>query len=281
VIPLTARQLDGALTLDVKSNYPNLEESIVARCGQLVCVDKFGKVQMVHETAREFLLNDGLKSEFAVKRSDAHTRIARTCLTYLTGEGMRPPRTRRRGSATSDTLKRSEFSVYACESFSDHLVQSDPSANDVLALLDKFLKSNVLSWIQVIASTQNLITLIRTAKNLGTYLNACTADRSSFGREMQTIRGWTTDLIRVAAKFGDALLTSPSAIYWLILPFCPTESTVYKTAKTGRGFSVVGLSNVQWDDRLSCIEFHEGKTTAVCHGDEFLAVGLNTGVVAL
>ena len=281
VIPLTTEELDGALKLDVKRNFPNLEESIAARCGQLVYVDKFDKVQMVHETAREFLLSDGLKSEFAVKKSDAHTRIARTCLTYLTGEEMRPPRTRRRSSATSNMVKRSAFSVYACESFSEHLVQSNPSANDVLALLDQFLKSNVLSWIQVIALTQNLIPLIRTAKNLRTYLNVCDAERSSFGREMQTIRGWTTDLIRVAAKFGDALLTSPSAIYWLVLPFCPTESTVYKTANTGHGLSVAGLSNVQWDDRLSCIDFHEGKTTAVCHGDEFFAVGLNTGVVAL
>ena len=44
---------------------------------------------------------------------------------------------------------------------------------------------------------------------------------------------------------------------------------------------MVGLSNVQWDDRLSCIDFHEGQTSAVCHGDEFFAVGLNTGTIAL
>lgn len=43
----------------------------------------------------------------------------------------------------------------------------------------------------------------------------------------------------------------------------------------------MGLSNVQWDDRLSCIDFHDGQTSAVCHGDEFFAVGLTTGTVAL
>ena len=71
----------------------------MARCGQLVTVDKFSKVQMVHETAREFLLNDDLESEFAINKTNAHTRIARASLTYLTGEEMKPPRTSRRGSA--------------------------------------------------------------------------------------------------------------------------------------------------------------------------------------
>lgn len=38
----------------------------MALCGQLVSVDKIGKVQMVHETAREFLLNKDLNSELAL-----------------------------------------------------------------------------------------------------------------------------------------------------------------------------------------------------------------------
>jgi WD40 repeat protein len=193
---------------------------------------------------------------------------------------MKPPRINRRGSTMISSSKRTAFSLYACTSFSYHLAKSDPLANDVLVLVDNFLKSNVLSWIEVVTQTRNLTPLIRTARNLRTYLNLCAAERSSLGREMQTIRGWTSDLIRIAAKFADALIMSPSAIYSLILPFCPKESTVYKTVKHGR-LSVMGLSNFQWDDRLSFIDFHQGQTSAVCHGDEFLAVGLTTGTVAL
>ncbi|KAL9122320.1 MAG: hypothetical protein Q9187_001129 [Circinaria calcarea] len=279
--PLTTKELDGALKLDVKDSFPKLEESILALCGQLVTVDNFGKVQMVHETAREFLLNDELESEFAVNKPEVHTRITRACLIYLTGEEMKPPRTSRRGSAMIAVAKRPEFSSYACAAFSYHLAKADPLANDVLLLVDKFLKSNVLSWIEVIAQTQKLILLVRAAKNLKVYLNSCAAERSPLGREMQNIRGWTTNLIRIVMKFADALITSPSAIYSLILPFCPTESTVYNTANHGRRLSIVGLSNAQWDDRLSCIDFRQGQTSAVCHGDEFFAVGLSTGVVAL
>ena len=279
--PLTTKELDGALKLDVKDNFPQLKESIMALCGQFVNVDKFGKVQMVHGTAREFLLDDDLESEFAINKTEAHTRIARACLTYLTGEEMKPPRTGRRGYAMNIAGKRAEFSAYACAAFSYHLAKASPLANDVLVLIDKFLKSNVLSWIEVIAKTQNLTPLIRAAKNLKIYLNNCAAERSPLDRSMQLIRGWTTDFVRIVAKFADALTMSPSAIFSLILPFCPTESMVHKIANPGRRISVVGLSNVQWDDRLSCIDFREGQTSAVSYGDELFAVGLSTGTVAL
>jgi WD40 repeat protein len=276
--PLTTKELDGALKIDVHDNFPKLEESIVALCGQLVTVDKFSKVQMVHQTAREFLLNDNLESEFAINKTKAHTQIARVCLTYLTGAEMKPPRSSRRGATMG---KRAEFSLYACAAFSYHLAKADPLADDILILTDKFLSSNILSWIEVIAQTQNLTPLIRAAKNLRRYLNSCAVERSPLSRELRTIVGWTTDLIRIAAKFADALIASPLAIYSLIPPFCPTESAVYKTVIPGRRLSVVGISNTQWDDRLSCIDFHQGQTSVVCHGDEFFAVGLSTGTVAL
>ena len=51
--------------------------------------------------------------------------------------------------------------------------------------------------------------------------------------------------------------------------------------KKGRRLTGVGNSNTQWDDRISCIDFPQGQTSAVCHGDEFFAVGLTIGIVAL
>jgi len=281
VRPLTTDELDGALKLEVKAILPQVEEAVMALCGQLVTVDKFDKVQMVHETAREFLLKEDLESELAINKTDAHTRIAKTCLMYLTEDEMKPPRSGRHVSTTASARKRACFALYACEAFSYHLSKANPRSKDLLFLVNKFLESNVLSWIEVIARTHNLIPLISTAKNLQTYLNARTNVLSPIIKETQTIRGWTTDLIHIVAKFGDALISSPSAIYSLVIPFCPTKSAVYNIAKTGRRLSVVGNSNSQWDDRISCINFPQGRTSAVCYGDEFFAVGLTTGIVAL
>jgi WD40 repeat protein len=279
--PLKMNELVYALKLDIGDSFPKLQEIIGAVCGQLVTVDKFGSVQLIHETVREFLLRGDLASEFAISRVLAHTRIARVCLKYLTGEEMNPPRTNRRNTDVSVGERRAGFSTYACAAFSYHLSKADPLANDVFLLLNKFLRSNVLSWIEVIARSKDLALLIRTAKYLKVYLNSCTVQRSPLGGEMQIIRGWATDLVRIAAKFADALILSPSSIYSLILPFCPKESTIYKTARPGRKLSVVGLSNTEWDDRLTSIEFRQVQATAICYGDEFFAVGLSTGRVAV
>ncbi|OJI84561.1 hypothetical protein ASPTUDRAFT_670003 [Aspergillus tubingensis CBS 134.48] len=279
--PLKITELEVALRMDVNDHFPRLEESVLSLCGQFVTIDKLGKVQMAHETAREFLLNANLKSEYAIRKEEAHTRIARTCLVYLTGDEMKPPRTGRRGAAAFSSRKRSNFCAYACSEFSFHLSKSSPLATDVFHLLVKFLRANVLSWIEVVAQTKDLNIIIRAAKHLRKYLKTCMAHLPPVGGDMPVIRGWTTDLVRVAAKFSDALLISPAAIYSLIIPFCPQESIIYNAGKTVKRLSVMGLSQNHWDDRLACIEFSQSQTTAICYGEMIFAVGLSSGKVAL
>lgn len=279
--PLSKMELEGALEMDIEDSFPKLEESISALCGHLVTIDKFGKVQMVHETAREFLLNDDLKSEFAVRETEAHTQIVRACLKYLGGDEMRPPRTNRRGSARKILGERAAFSAYACAAFSYHLAKADPLSKDVLELTKKFFKLNVLSWIEVLTQTRSFVPLIRAANDIKTYLDSCVAERSPLDGSIQIIRGWSIDLIRIVAKFANALTTSPSAIYTLIPPFCPRESMVHKIVKSGRNLQVLGLSEIRWNDRLVCLDFHGGQTSALCHGEDFFAVGLFSGVIVL
>ncbi|OTA85839.1 hypothetical protein M434DRAFT_400064 [Hypoxylon sp. CO27-5] len=282
--PLTITELEGALRFDLHDSFVKLDDTIAALCGQLVVIDKFGKVQMVHATAREFLMDQHLESEFAISPLRAHTRIAKSCLQYLIGEEMKPPRTARRGSVRDPVNWRSGFSRYACDSFSHHIAKADPGDMEILILTESFFKSNVLSWIETVAQTGNLAPLIRTAKHLKIYLRGASMERSPLGRETQIIKGWTTDLIRIAAKFAGALIPLPSAIYSCVLPFCPAESIAsitYKTAVRGRKLLLLGLSEAQWDDRLSCIEFRQAQPNCICYGDELFAVGLQNGRIAL
>ncbi|KAH2321213.1 hypothetical protein KXW87_001293, partial [Aspergillus fumigatus] len=146
-------------------------------------------------------------------------------------------------------------------------------------LLDKFLKTNVFTWIETVARNRNLMPLIRTARILRMYLETCSSQRSPLEVDLQRVKGWITDLIRISGKFSGALISQPSAIYSLIPAFCPLETTIRKKARTGRKISVIGMSTTLWDDRLSCIAFHEGRTSALCHGQEFFAVGLSTGQI--
>lgn len=279
--PLAINELEGALEFDIQDRFPKLKESILALCGQLVTVDKLGKVQMVHETAREFLLDENLNSEFAVDQLDAHTRIARTSLKYLTADEMKPPRTSKYGTSTITARKLAEFSIYACTEVSYHLSKADPRLSDILDLLHGFLKSNVLSWIEAIAQTQTLSPLIDAANNIGLYLNACASQQSLHYQKIQMIRDWTTDLTRMSARFSDALLTSPSAIYSLIPPLCPTQSMIHNTSIPGRRLSLIGFSRPNWGDQLSCMNFQNAHASAMCYGGGFFALGLSSGQISL
>ncbi|KAL3470521.1 WD40-repeat-containing domain protein [Aspergillus californicus] len=281
VRPMTISELNGALILDIHDSFPRLEESIAALCGQLVVVDKNGRVKLVHESAREFLVGGGLESEFSIDQTKAHTRMAEVCLNYLAGEEMKPPRNNRRRSSATLAATRLDFAAYAYTSFSYHLSKANPLAAGAFQLVVQFLRSNVLTWIETIAESRNLNHLIRASKHLKTYVNACAVERSPLDPRIQVLRQWTTDFARIPAMFASALTVSPSAIYTLVPPFCPTESMVYNTGGSGRRLEVLGALNKQWDDRLLCIDFRHGQPRALRYGDEFLAVGLSSGAVVL
>ncbi|ETS86626.1 hypothetical protein PFICI_00454 [Pestalotiopsis fici W106-1] len=276
--PLTTTELEGALSLDVPGAYTNLKDTILALCGQMVVVDKFDKVQMIHETAREFLFNKDMVSEFSIEKKAAHARIAKVCLTYLASEELKPPRMPRRTKAPH---KRMDFAVYACIAFSYHLAHSDPQNGDVLRLLDRFLGLNVLSWIEFIAQGGNLNPLVSAAKHFQVYYNEASAERSPLGKDMRTVKSWQTDLVRISARFSEAILASPISIFFTILPFCPSESAIRKTSFASRKLSLHGHSETQWDDRLTCIDYSGYQTTAVGNGEGVFAVGLSDGAIKL
>ncbi|KAK4099460.1 hypothetical protein N658DRAFT_568134 [Parathielavia hyrcaniae] len=204
--PLTHRGLECASEMVLSDKFPRLGESIRTLCGQLVTVDKNGIVRMVHETAREFLLNDGLDSAFAV------------CLEYLTGDELKPPRTERKGPSLAGRSKKPELLAYANTAFSSHLAKADPAADTILPLV---------------------------------YKSCCVLKSSPLRHDIPRLRSWSEDLQRVAAKFADTLIASPSSIYSRIPPFCPTSSAIRTIAPPGQILSVTGITASTWDDRLS------------------------------
>ncbi|GLB07084.1 hypothetical protein AtubIFM57258_002406 [Aspergillus tubingensis] len=268
--PLKITELEVALRLDVNDHFPRLEESVLSLCGQFVTIDKLGKVQMSHETAREFLLNENLESDYSFRKEEAHTRISRTCLMYLIGDEMKPPRTSRRGAAAFSSRKRSNFCAYACSEFSFHLSKSSPVATDVFHLLVKFLRANVLSWLEMVTQTKNLNLIIRAASHLKKYLTTCMARLPPVAGDLQVIRDWPTDLVRVAAKFSDALLISPAAIYSLIIPFCPHGSTIYNA---GNSLIDPFQDEVLVSFRANC------QTLAASPDGRLLAGGVGSGII--
>ena len=281
VRPLTTEELKQALYLDISHVVPRLESVIESICGHLVYVDNQSRVQVVHETVRVFLTREGFTSEFAIDRRKENSRLAEVCLAYLSGKDLETSRTRR-GKTVGQPTNRSIFASYASAHFSEHLANSSSAVDAPLILLDLFLKSNVLTWIEIIAATGDLSPLTRTAKNLRSYLDRRAKYRSPLGTEVQAVDAWANDFVRLGAAFGRNLLASPASIHFLTPPICPPKSAIYRNfANYPRCLKVLGLSDEEWDDRLSSISYSGEQVLSIACRDSFFAVGLSNGSITL
>ncbi|KAM0804114.1 hypothetical protein BDR22DRAFT_800435 [Usnea florida] len=229
--PLTTQELYYALQLDINDSIDTIEKTIIASCGQLVYIDSRSCVHMVHQTARNFLLQSNVDSEFQIDKRAGHKRLLMTCLRYLF----------------------------------------------------KFLKSsNILSWIEHLAEVSDLACIIQTGRTLQNYLQRRSTSVSPIGKDTATLDSWTTDLIRLVAKFGKTMSASPASIHHLIPPFCPPESAPRKQfAAATRGITVLGLSATSWDDCLSTIVRPSEQLTAVACCDIYFAIGSSNGKFAV
>ena len=163
--PLLAEEFKEALKLDIQEEFPRLETTVGSICGNLVYVDSQTRIQLAHQTVRAFLVREHLSSEFGIVRPREHLALARLCLTYLSGDELKTPRYRR-GSIASRRPKRSVFAGYAIVYFSDYIARASSSEDALLIALHTFLQSNSLTWIELVAASQDLRPLTQTAKNL-------------------------------------------------------------------------------------------------------------------
>ena len=280
--PLKTVELRDALKLDLKQGIDSLERSIISSCGQLVYVDAQLRVQMVHQTARDFLLEAPIDSEFIIDAREGHRRIAMTCLEYLNGRDMKAP-ARRKLSASRTAVERSQLESYACNLLFEHIVYVSSMDDDFLFALANFLGStNVLAWIYYIAQHSNLVRLIQTARSLGDFLKRRSKHMSPFGKEVTLVDSWSSDLVRLVTKFGKHLKASPYSIFHLIPPFCPAETALRKQLTTSaRGISVIGVSATAWDDCLSTIVDLREIFSALACSMQLFALGMSSGRITI
>lgn len=279
---LSTAELHHALELDMKDSVDSIERSIGSSCGQLVTVDQHSRVQMVHQTARDFLLGSGSNSEFAVDEKQGHKQLTMTCLKYLSSHELKGPR-HRKLSATRAVSQRGPFLNYASDAFFEHSILVPSTDDEVLFALYKFLSSsNVLSWIEHIAEHSDLGRLIQAGKAFKRFLRKRAALSPLMGREVDLLSLWATDLVRLVTKFGTNLTTAPKSIFHLIPPFCPPDSAPRKLfASSTRGMTVNGLSDRTWDDCLSTIVYAQETFSALACSNNYFALGTSSGKIVI
>lgn len=279
--PLKTSELHNALQLDLKEATDSVEGSIESCCGQLVYVDNQSHVQMIHLTARDFLLGTSIDSEFAIDRREGHRRLLLTCLRLLNSEDMKGPR-RRRLSASNSPKRHTSFINYACDSLSEHIIHMSWTDEQVLDILAKFfMSSNILTWIEYIAKYSDLNRLIQTGKALDKFLQG-SSDQSPCSDNVKVLNSWATDLVRLAMKFGKNLAAHPSSIHELIPPFCPPATAPRKQfGSSTRSIMVSGLRAKTWDDCLSTIVSTHEQYSSLASSKTQFAIGTFSGKVLL
>ncbi|KAK4186217.1 hypothetical protein QBC35DRAFT_501687 [Podospora australis] len=275
--PLTTGELAEALKLDIDRTLTASAGQLETITGHLIFVDSDSHVHITHQTTTAFLTQQ--REGLWIDRSLAHARISEICLTTLCGGDFTPPRPRR---ATA-TPKRgsSPFSLYATTSFAYHLMHSSSSVDGPLVLLNKFLRSNVLTWIEKVAETADLSVLQQTARRLKAYLARRAKYQPPVSVEVQTVSAWVVDIYHIVAAFHSGLMASPSSIHVLIPHLCPPKSIIHQLfAKPTKRLRISGPLDEEWNDRLTCYLFSQEATSVACC-ERLLAVGVKNGDISV
>lgn len=251
----------------------SLRHTISRLCGDFVVVDKKGNVSTVHHTAKDFLLKSATSTALAVNPGESHTFIFDKCLATLAD-----PRFRLRLKSQGCT----GFIRYSCLSWQYHMARSDElgHSNGFIHRLGSFLRSTAfLAWIEAIAVAGHLHILSSTAKALSSYLERTkriNADENPLLQpleDMDLLGVWSTELVRLAGKFGTHLIQNPRSIYTLIPVFCPPDSAISQHfgAKGPLAPKVTGLANSNWDDSLASFSLgnHQRPKAIYCMDSSF------------
>lgn len=282
VRPLLVSELAEALQLESRETklQQSVKSAVEGLCLHLVQVNANNVVQPVHLTARDFLLSSDAK-DFQVVKAVAHERIASICLGLLSAPGFHPPK--HRLQLRQDRKWSPALLDYAATNFGEHVYSAVANSVRLLLGLQGFLKTNVLSWIEHVARQGDLHCIIKTARNLRTYIDRYVERESVISTAVKLVGDWSIDLTRLVASFGDALISPPASIYFVIPPLTPSTSAVHRQfGHSPDALSVVGENKVAWDDCLASIRFDgQLSASALACGHESIVVGCKSGKVVV
>ncbi|KAK4207127.1 hypothetical protein QBC37DRAFT_433960 [Rhypophila decipiens] len=223
----------------------DLERSIVPLCGGFVVLDNDGSVGMVHQTARDFLV-DSMNKTFHVVMKQSHHTVALRCLKLLSTPGIR--RKLRLGQTPV-------LLGYASQYLWAHLASCDFSSDGIVHGVSKFLKGqHVLTWIQSLAQDRELHVMVQASE----YMSMCARrlNAPEQASEQQILLGWAADMRKVVGKFGRQLLCQPDSIHTTILAFFPINSMIHKQqAHSGKQAITVRGIEQDWDDSVARLSF--------------------------
>lgn len=293
--PLSVDEIRCAIKLDIDQTVPNMAKAIANICGQLVFVDQSQKVQILHETFREFLVQDDHELQLSILKDQSNTRMSFLLLRYLCNGVLKPRnptmsllfRPKGLGGARGTGFIEPDQALleYAARFFPHHISASIHGDDSLLQELCAFFKtSSCLYWIEHHAQQRSLGNITNAAMDLRQYLEQRTKFNRPTDSQISFLESWVVDLVRVAAKFRSQLLSCPSSIHGLIPPLCPPESAISLLFSRNAKLAPLIVKNLPdggWDDCLGRIDHTKGSLSVVTYGKGLFGIGFSTGRIVI
>ena len=284
VHPLTTAELRDAVQLDIRDMVTSIERWVENHSGHLIYVDKDARVHLIHQSARDFLLDpqNRERTEFAIDKTAGHKRLAEVCLRHLTKDNKQTNGIRQ-STSWAEADDGPTLTKYACDYVWEHLIHVPSEDDGIFSALLKFVSSpSVLFFIDFVATRKDLNRLIQAGQTIKNFVQRRAQHIVPLGKEIAILESWAVDLSRLATKFGRQLSLTPWAIHQLIPPFCPTQSALRKQfATSGQTLQVHGLSNSEWDDCAVTLAFSESVPSAVATSERCICVGFLDGILRI
>ena len=274
--PMCLRELSQALEPDFPEIL-DLRRTISDVCGHFIRVDTSGCVVMIHQTAREFLVQPRETELFIDMRAN-HEALCIKTLSALLDSGL-----------TSDMVDSGAAShsylLYSATSWMYHLTASKISSGKLLDVLVRFFDGGAFPlWVHLLSMKGHLDVLTETSKSLASFVALARKDdsKNSLVRrlsDLQHLDQWAVDLTRLVSRFSTSLLKYPRAIYGLVSPFSPENSALHQQpyCSNDKDLCLLGDLDSSWTDHIARISLPEGFEAYKlgCAGQYVAVLGVN------
>ncbi|KAF2729085.1 WD40 repeat-like protein [Polyplosphaeria fusca] len=284
--PVTVQELTSLVEdLDGLAENPGSVEEIVDLCGSLLTI-RDGTIYFVHQSAKDFLLNDACQLIFPSGGEMVHyTVFSRSLLAMsdtlrrdIYGLGVLGYPIEQVQQPESDPLA---VSRYSCIYWIDHLCEwtSKSLAYDSIVLasggiVDVFLREKYPYWLEAVSlcksMSKGVVSMAR--------LEALTEEKAATSSTMEVVR----DACRYIMYHKSAIESSPLQAYCALL-FSPTRSIIRALFKDEEPRGIVIKPGMQeyWSNCLSTLEGHSSTVSSVAfsHDSTLLASASHDGTV--
>ena len=297
--PLHIDELEIALSPEY-TGFTNLAQTAGEVCAQFAVVSK-GKITLLHETARIFLLQKTSSLDININGTSGHEHAAKICINYLSDnikwrrvflsiQSLQSTQSSKLGKKSLAAFDEHPFLLYALQYWSYHVSLASVDSDDLIERVLEFLETHVLLWLNGVAITGNLMILNETAENLKTLLKRrAKSERKRLAATYKNarddqLRQWAQDIFRVLGRFGNNLREEPSCAFKYLIPFCPEESIIYRSFAhvKSSNFTVVAKVKI-WDDCLARLRVvADEMASKLLRGDKFLvALAATSGTLVI